>query len=80
MLRSVQELRDLLARNGKIIENQTNILGKGKANHTVSYEFFWKGDDAMFMITTQKTERKCLQDIYNTCIDYITRLYYQQNN
>lgn len=71
MLRSVQELRDWLERHGTIRESRVEILEKGKPRYTISYDFYWNGELQAGFACGQKTERACLQTIYNDCINFI---------
>lgn len=71
MLRSVQELRDWLERHGTICESRVEILEKSKPRYFISYSFYWNGEKVAAVCYGHKTERACLQSIYNDCINFI---------
>ena len=71
MLHSIKDLENWLERHGKILMSKVEILEPNKPRYFISYDFYWNGELAAGFACGQKTYRKCLQVIYNDCIDLI---------
>ena len=67
MLHSINDLENWLEKHGKILVSKVEILEPNKPRYFISYDFYWNGE----LVAGQKTYRKCLQSIYNDCIDLI---------
>ena len=73
MLHSIKDLENWLEKHGEILESKVEILEPNKPRYFISYDFYWKGELVAGFACGQKTYRKCLQTIYNDCIDLILK-------
>lgn len=73
MLHSIKDLENWLEKHGKILESKVEILEPNKPRYFISYDFYWNGELVAGFACGQKTYRKCLQTIYNDCIDLILK-------
>lgn len=71
MLHSIKELESWLNKHGKIRVSKVEILESNKPRYFISYDFYWNGELTAGFACGQKTYRKCLQVIYNDCIELI---------
>lgn len=71
MLHSIKDLENWLNKHGKILVSKVEILEPNKPRYFISYDFCWNGELAAGFACGQKTYRKCLQTIYNDCINMI---------
>ena len=69
MLHSIKDLE----KHGEILESKVEILEPNKPRYFISYDFYWNGELVAGFACGQKTYRKCLQTIYNDCIDLILK-------
>ena len=73
MLHSIKDLENWLEKHGEILESKVEILEPNKPRYFISYDFYWSGELVAGFACGQKTYRKCLQTIYNDCIDLILK-------
>ena len=73
MLHSIKDLENWLEKHGEILESKVEILEPNKPRYFISYDFYWNGELVAGFACGQKTYRKCLQTIYNDCIDLILK-------
>ena len=73
MLHSIKDLENWLEKHGEILESKVEILEPNKPRYFISYDFYWNGELVAGFACRQKTYRKCLQTIYNDCIDLILK-------
>ena len=76
MLHSIKDLENWLEKHGEILESKVEILESNKPRYFISYDFYWNGELVAGFACGQKTYRKCLQTIYNDCIEMICNYIY----